>query len=128
MADTVDAMTSDRPYRSALPFQDARNVIEREAGIQFDSQVAGVFLSISNETWEAIREQTSAIQLSAVLAGLSIKKIQGVSPNLPGPPCGVNQGGTFRANHLVIPQSEGTFRADSSMVSVVKKQEAATNR
>ena len=28
-------------------------------------QVAGVFLSISNETWEAIREQTSTIHFSA---------------------------------------------------------------
>jgi len=50
VADTFDAMTSDRPYRRALPFQASREVIEQEAGKQYDSQVARVFLSIPNET------------------------------------------------------------------------------
>jgi response regulator RpfG family c-di-GMP phosphodiesterase len=35
VVDTHDAMTSDRPYRTALPFLNARNEIERPAGIQF---------------------------------------------------------------------------------------------
>jgi response regulator RpfG family c-di-GMP phosphodiesterase len=73
VADSVDAMTSDRPYRSALPFQDARNVIERNAAILFDPQVAGVFLSTPNESWEAIREQAPTIQVSAAIAGISIE-------------------------------------------------------
>src|SRR5260370_33288041 len=51
VVDTVDAMTSDRPYRSALTFQDARNEIERKAEIQFDSQETREFLSIPYETW-----------------------------------------------------------------------------
>jgi response regulator RpfG family c-di-GMP phosphodiesterase len=75
VADTVDAMTSDRPYRSALPFQDARNEIERNAGIQFDCQVVDVFLSIPNETWETIHEQTSAIQFKTALAALSLENL-----------------------------------------------------
>jgi len=74
VADTVDAMTSDRPYRSALPYQDARYEIERKAGIHFDSQVAGVFLNLPNKTWEAVREQNSAIHLSAAFAGISLEK------------------------------------------------------
>jgi hypothetical protein len=78
-------MTSDRPYRSALPFQDARNEIERQVGIHFDPQVAGVFLSISNETWEAIQGQTSAIHFSAAFAGMSLK-IPGTSSQFAGPP------------------------------------------
>jgi response regulator RpfG family c-di-GMP phosphodiesterase len=77
VADTVDAMTSDRPYRSALPFQDARDVIERNAGILFDSQVAGVFLSTPNESWEVIREQTPTLQVSAAIAGISIETPHG---------------------------------------------------
>lgn len=64
VADTVDAMTSDRPYRLALPFQEARGTIERESGRLFDSRVASVFLSNSNESWEALRMQTAKIQLS----------------------------------------------------------------
>jgi cyclic di-GMP phosphodiesterase len=73
VVDTVDAMTSDRPYHAALPFQAAREEIERYAGIYFDSQVASVFLSIPNQTWEAVREQTSGVQISAVLAGISLE-------------------------------------------------------
>jgi response regulator RpfG family c-di-GMP phosphodiesterase len=65
VADTFDAMTSDRPYRRALPFQASREVIERGAGKQYDSQVARVFLSIPDETWEVIRRETAAIQVCA---------------------------------------------------------------
>ena len=74
VADTFDAMTSDRPYRSALPFQDARNEIGRLAGILFDSQVVNIFLGIPDETWQAIRQQTSISQISAALSGISIDK------------------------------------------------------
>ncbi len=60
VCDTVDAMTSDRPYRSARPFQEAREQIQRGAGTLYDAQVADVFLDISNDTWEAIRAETTA--------------------------------------------------------------------
>jgi response regulator RpfG family c-di-GMP phosphodiesterase len=79
VADTVDAMTSDRPYHSALPFQAARDQIARNAGILFDSQVADVFLGIPTETWEAIRKPTSAIEISGVLAGISIENSCGAA-------------------------------------------------
>ena len=73
VADTVDAMTSDRPYRAALPFVNAQSEIERLAGIQFDSQVVNVFLHIPHETWETFRDQTSTMQISAALVGDSTK-------------------------------------------------------
>jgi len=65
VADTFDAMTSDRPYRRALPFDASREVIARGAGKQYDSQVAKVFLSTPDETWKAIREETAAIRAFA---------------------------------------------------------------
>ena len=55
VADTLDAMTSDRPYRSALSFEDAQAEITRESGHQFDPSVVRVFLSLPNSTWHAIR-------------------------------------------------------------------------
>ncbi len=57
IADTLDAMTSDRPYRQALPFQTAREEVVRESGRQFDPDVARVFLSLPEQTWENIRRQ-----------------------------------------------------------------------
>lgn len=73
VADSVDAITSDRPYRSALSSDHARHEIERQAGTQFDPDVVRVFLSYPNEIWQAIRGQASTIQLGAVLAGISIE-------------------------------------------------------
>jgi HD-GYP domain-containing protein (c-di-GMP phosphodiesterase class II) len=59
VVDTVDAMTSDRPYRSALPFSEARKEIQRGSGSKYDSRVAEVFLSIPNETWGALRAEAA---------------------------------------------------------------------
>jgi putative nucleotidyltransferase with HDIG domain len=59
IADTLDAMTSDRPYRQALPFAAAREEIIRESGKQFDSDVVRIFLSLPEQTWENIRRQVA---------------------------------------------------------------------
>jgi HD-GYP domain-containing protein (c-di-GMP phosphodiesterase class II) len=43
IADTLDAMTSDRPYRTAMSFAVAREEITRFSGLQFDPQIVEVF-------------------------------------------------------------------------------------
>jgi len=72
VADTLDAMTSDRPYRAALTFAAARQEIGREAGRQFDPNVVRVFLEIPEEFWRKIkREATERPQFGVtVLAGV----------------------------------------------------------
>jgi cyclic di-GMP phosphodiesterase len=55
VADTVDAMTSDRPYRSAHSFEEAYDVIRRGSGNRYDSRVANGFLSVGIENWKALR-------------------------------------------------------------------------
>ncbi len=55
VADTVDAMTSNRPYRSALSFEETEEEIRRGSGSRYDSQVANVFLSVGIENWKAMR-------------------------------------------------------------------------
>jgi putative nucleotidyltransferase with HDIG domain len=54
VADSFDAITSDRPYRRASPFAAGRDTIRREAGRLFDPEVVAVFLSIPLETWSTI--------------------------------------------------------------------------
>ena len=44
VADTLDALTNDRPYRAAGSWDDARKVIASEAGAQFDPDVVDAFL------------------------------------------------------------------------------------
>jgi len=46
VADAYDAMTSDRPYRPAIPLEEARQEIERCSGTQFDPAVANAFLKL----------------------------------------------------------------------------------
>ena len=59
VADTYDAMTSDRAYRRALPHEVALNEIERCSGSQFDPEVTNAW----NEGIEEFRaEQTAAGQ------------------------------------------------------------------
>ena len=59
VADTLDAMTSDRPYRKALPFEVARDEIIRESGKQFDPDVVRVFLALPGESWDNIRRHVA---------------------------------------------------------------------
>jgi len=53
--DTLDAMTSDRPYRKGLSFDAAKAEILRMSGTQFDPAVVRVFL----EAEPALREMVS---------------------------------------------------------------------
>jgi cyclic di-GMP phosphodiesterase len=68
VADSFDAITSDRPYRRASPFAEGRETIQREVGRLFDPQVVSVFLGISPETWSTIaRNQRQTDVLSSRL-------------------------------------------------------------
>jgi putative nucleotidyltransferase with HDIG domain len=49
VADTYDAMTSDRPYRKALTHLTARGEIEKNSATQFDPQVVDAFLILSRD-------------------------------------------------------------------------------
>jgi putative nucleotidyltransferase with HDIG domain len=55
IADTLDAMTSDRPYRKGTSFADARAEILRCAGTQFDPAIVEAFLKITDDQWSQIR-------------------------------------------------------------------------
>ena len=46
LADAYDAMTSDRPYRSAIPREKAIEIIRENRGFQFHPVVVDAFLAI----------------------------------------------------------------------------------
>ncbi len=60
VADTLDAMTSDRPYRRALPIAAAQEEIQHCSGTQFDPKVVEVFLSLPDSQWLELRENVGA--------------------------------------------------------------------
>ncbi len=57
VADTLDAITSDRPYRKAQGFDVARQEILRYSGTQFDPSVVEVFVKVPNDLWVELRRE-----------------------------------------------------------------------
>jgi putative two-component system response regulator len=57
VADAFDAMTTDRPYRSAMTAQDAFSRIAEGAGSQFDAAVVGAALDMADGGMAAIAAQ-----------------------------------------------------------------------
>ena len=58
LADTLDAITSDRPYRKGRAFWEARQEVEHGRGTQFDPAIVDVFLSLPQERWIEVRQAT----------------------------------------------------------------------
>jgi HD-GYP domain-containing protein (c-di-GMP phosphodiesterase class II) len=57
VADTLDAITSDRPYRKAKTFSEARREIERCSGTQFDPAIVAVFRELPDKLWLDLRTE-----------------------------------------------------------------------
>jgi len=57
IADALDAITSERSYRQARSFAEARGEILSCSGTQFDPAVVEVFLKIPDELWQELRSE-----------------------------------------------------------------------
>jgi len=55
LADTLDAMTSDRVYRKATGLPEVYAEISRERGRHFDPQIADLFLKTPQRVWQQVR-------------------------------------------------------------------------
>jgi putative nucleotidyltransferase with HDIG domain len=60
VADTLDAITSDRCYRAAQSITAAREEIIRFSGIQFDPSVVSVFCTMPETIWDDLRKEIGA--------------------------------------------------------------------
>ncbi len=58
VADTLDAVLSDRPYRSGKSYEHARREIAGNSGSQFDPEVTACWLGVPSRVWKEIREFT----------------------------------------------------------------------
>ncbi|HCO03896.1 MAG TPA: hypothetical protein DIT48_11150, partial [Actinobacteria bacterium] len=59
IADTLDAMTSHRPYRKAFTFTKAAAAIEASAGTQFDPEMVEVFRRIKPQLRDMVQAEFS---------------------------------------------------------------------
>ena len=57
IADTLDAFTSDRPYRKGRSFSEAREEIKLCSGKQFDPKIVEVYLRIPPQRWSELRAE-----------------------------------------------------------------------
>ncbi len=55
VADALDAIMSDRPYRRGRPYAAAREEIIAHSGTHFDPLIVDAFLSIDPDVWERLR-------------------------------------------------------------------------
>lgn len=64
VADSFDAMTSDRHYRKSLSFERAVDELERGKGTQFDLEIADAFIRMVHEPgfWEKMRLNVPDVQ------------------------------------------------------------------
>ena len=60
VANTLDSITSNLPYRSARSLSEARREIQAWAGRQFDPEVVRVFMTIPDLVFEDMRRQIKA--------------------------------------------------------------------
>jgi HD-GYP domain-containing protein (c-di-GMP phosphodiesterase class II) len=72
VTDCLDVMTSDRPYRKALTYEEARREIAEFSGTQFDPDVVKCFLQVPASVWTEIR--TSAF-CAGTRCGLDLNKL-----------------------------------------------------
>ena len=108
VADTYDAMTSTRPYRTGMPRKKAVSIITEEKGKQFDPKVVDAFLADHSvpmpipvgltQILEAPREflmrmlvwgkqvGTASLASATAAAGLAVATVAGVvAPSTPAP-------------------------------------------
>lgn len=70
VADALDAMTSDRPYRKGSSIHAATSEIVRCSGTQFDPHIVEVFLNMPYESWSELRAEIEHISTSVLSASL----------------------------------------------------------
>ena len=69
VADTVEAMTSDRPYRKALPLDVVYTELTKYAGSQFDPACVSAFLRLLEREGEGFLRKDQKFDIYAFIEG-----------------------------------------------------------
>ena len=69
VADTVEAMTSDRPYRKALPIDVVVKEMHKYSGSQFDPVVVDAFLKLLEDEGDAFISKDQKFDIYAFIEG-----------------------------------------------------------
>jgi len=69
VADSFDAMTSDRPYRLALPLQTAQNIIYAGRGELFYPEIVDAFFAVGEVAWQLIMANSRTASINKIIRG-----------------------------------------------------------
>jgi response regulator RpfG family c-di-GMP phosphodiesterase len=72
VTDSFDAMTSDRPYRSALSLPLAQSVIRAGRGELFYPEVVDAFFDVGEDTWQRISAGSQTASINKIICGDSL--------------------------------------------------------
>jgi len=79
VVDMWDAMTNDRPYRRALPLEEARRRLHEAAGTQLDPQIVPVFLALEPTLNVAVQQERAEHRPHALPEPL--REVGSISPS-----------------------------------------------
>ena len=65
VADSLDAITTDRPYRRGAPIADARREIARGSGTQFDPDAVEALMEVPDDVLQRIRDEALLTSVAA---------------------------------------------------------------
>ena len=80
VADTLDAMTSDRPYRKGTTFANAIEEIKRCGGTQFDPEVVRAFTDIGEQNLVKIKADMVARKKASLSAKVAEALVESAAP------------------------------------------------
>ncbi len=69
MADTAEAMTSDRPYRKGLPLNRVTSELRKFSGSQFDPVVVDAFLELLEEEGDGFLSKNQKFDIYEFIEG-----------------------------------------------------------
>jgi response regulator RpfG family c-di-GMP phosphodiesterase len=85
VADSFDAMTSDRPYRLALPVHTARTEIDAGRGELFDPQIVDAFFAVGEDAWKRAGAGAQSVSIDTIIRGRGFVPVLASAPGSKAP-------------------------------------------
>jgi putative two-component system response regulator len=76
IADTLDSMTNDRPYRRALSFEAFLEELRKCSGSQFDPDAVEKFLSMPRDVWFQIARRADYVDFNKLISVIHQKSLE----------------------------------------------------
>jgi diguanylate cyclase (GGDEF)-like protein len=66
VVDALEALTSQRPYKDAMPIEDVTQILVNDSGTHFDPDIIDAYLAVPMSEWMRLREQERYVATTVV--------------------------------------------------------------